>query len=94
MFRRIVFVTLGVLEFLAALILFVFAWQMPSPNEVHDGVSRVERVTEETSAQVTRLRRNLHTIREQRPKLAQVGRQSPDANESGDRQPQGPAYRL
>ena len=72
MLRRIVFMTLGALEFLAAIVLLAFAWQIPGPAEVHDGVGRVERVTEQTSAQVKRLRQNLHTIREQRPRLREL----------------------
>ena len=37
MFRRIVFLFLGALEFLAAAVLLAFAWQMPGPADIHDG---------------------------------------------------------
>jgi chromosome segregation ATPase len=70
--RRIVFLTLGLLEFLAAVVLFVFAWDMPGAAEVHDGVARVQRVTEQTSTQVSRLREELHTLRDQRPRLREL----------------------
>src|SRR5258707_391306 len=53
--RRILFLTLGALEVLVGLVLLSFAWQLPGPEEVHDGVGRVTRVTEETSGQVGRL---------------------------------------
>ena len=69
MFRRVVFLILGVLECLAATVLVVFAWGMPGAAEVHNGVVRVEDVTGQTSAQVARLREELRTLREQRPKL-------------------------
>ncbi len=69
MFRRVVFLILGVLECLAATVLVVFAWGMPGAAEVHNGVARVEDVTGQTSAQVARLREELRTLREQRPKL-------------------------
>ncbi len=69
MFRRIVFLILGVLECLAAIVLLAFAGAMPGAAEVHDGAARVEDLTGKTSAQVARLREELHTLREQRPKL-------------------------
>ncbi len=69
MYRRIVFLSLGVLECLTATIVVVFAWGMPGADEVHDGVGRIESVTEQMSGQLARLRAELQTIREQRPKL-------------------------
>src|ERR1700736_1656700 len=72
MLRRFFFLTLGFLEILAAGVLFVFAWQTPGPAEVHDGVARVQRVTEQTSGQVARLRRQMHPLREQRPRLREL----------------------
>ena len=72
MMRRVVYLILGFLEVLAAVVLVVFAWETPGPAEVHDGVARVERITEQTSGQVTRLRRELHTLREQRPRLREM----------------------
>ena len=72
MLRRFLFLTLGFLEILVAGVLFVFAWQTPGPAEVHDGVTRVERVTQQTSGQVARLRRQLHTIRQQQPHLREL----------------------
>jgi uncharacterized phage infection (PIP) family protein YhgE len=70
--RRILFLTLGVLEVLVGVVLLSFAWQLPGPEEVHDGVGRVSRVTEETSGQVGRLREQLHTLRANRPQLQEA----------------------
>ena len=69
MYRRIVFLSLGVLECLVAIIVVVFAWGMPGADEVHDGVARIRSVTEQMSGQLARLRAELETIREQRPKV-------------------------
>ena len=69
MIRRVVFLTLGFLEVLAAVVFIVFAWETPDSAQVHDGVARIERVTKQTGAQVTRLRLELHSLREQRPRL-------------------------
>ena len=72
MLRRIVFLTLGLLECSAAVVLFVFAGETPGAAEVHDGVGRVEHVARQTSDQVSRLREELHTVREQQPKLREL----------------------
>src|SRR5262245_33682919 len=67
--RRIVFVSLGVLEFLVALVLLAFAWQVPGPADVQEGVGRVEKVGKQTGRQVRQLRAQLQVIRERRPQL-------------------------
>ena len=67
MIRRAVFLSLGTLEFLVALVLVGFAWQLPGPREVHDRVGRVERVSRASSAQVQALREQVQTLRERRP---------------------------
>jgi uncharacterized phage infection (PIP) family protein YhgE len=67
--RRAVFLSLGTLEFLVALVLVGFAWQLPGPREVHDRVGRVERVSRASSAQVQALREQVQTLRERRPQL-------------------------
>jgi chromosome segregation ATPase len=67
--RRVIFLCLGVLEFLVALVLLAFAWQLPGPAEVHDGVGRVEKVGKQTGTQVRQLRAQLHRLRERRPQL-------------------------
>ncbi|HVS40507.1 MAG TPA: hypothetical protein VMS17_33425, partial [Gemmataceae bacterium] len=69
MVRRMLLLSLGVLECLVAIVLFGFAVGMPGAGEVHDGVSRIDRVTKKTSRQVAQLREALHLLREQRPKL-------------------------
>ena len=69
MYRRIVFLCLGVLECLTAILTAAFAWGMPGGDDVHDGVARIERVAGQMSGQLVRLRAELRAIREQRPKL-------------------------
>ncbi|HZY86984.1 MAG TPA: hypothetical protein VFE78_19270 [Gemmataceae bacterium] len=69
MIRRAVFLSLGVLEFLVALVLVGFAWQLPGPREVHDRVGRVERVSRDSSAQIQALREQVQSLRERRPQL-------------------------
>jgi uncharacterized phage infection (PIP) family protein YhgE len=67
--RRTVFLVLGVLEVLVAVVLFVFAWQLPGPDDVHDKVGRVERLSRETSQQVQRLRQQVAGLRRRRPQM-------------------------
>jgi hypothetical protein len=67
--RRTVFHALGVLEFLVALVLLAFAWQLPGPAEVHDRVGRVERVSRQTGRQVEQLRKRFEALRERRPQM-------------------------
>jgi DNA repair exonuclease SbcCD ATPase subunit len=67
--RRTVFLSLGVLEFLVALVLLAFAWQLPGPAEVGDTVGRVERVSKQASGQVRHLREQVALLRERRPQL-------------------------
>ncbi len=69
MIRRAVFLSLGVLESLVALVLAGFAWQLPGPREVHDRVGRVERVSRDSGTQVQRLREQVAALRERRPQL-------------------------
>jgi chromosome segregation ATPase len=67
--RRIVFLSLGVLEFLVALALVGFAWQLPTSAEVGESIGRVGRVGRQTSMQVRRLRSQLHSLGERRPQV-------------------------
>ncbi len=70
--RRIVFLLLGVLEVLSAGVLVYFAFQLPGSGEVEDTMSRAERVTQQTSGQVQRLRDQLRTLRERRPQVQEL----------------------
>jgi uncharacterized phage infection (PIP) family protein YhgE len=70
--RRIVFLSLGILESFASLVLFFFAHELPGSEEVQDGVGRVERVSRQTTAQVQRLRNQVATLRERRPQLQEM----------------------
>jgi uncharacterized phage infection (PIP) family protein YhgE len=67
--RRIVFRVLGTLELLVALILLVFAGQLPRPNEVHDSVGRVEDVSRQASQQIRQVREQLARARQTRPQM-------------------------
>jgi uncharacterized phage infection (PIP) family protein YhgE len=70
--RRIVFLTLGLLELLSAVVFLYFAWQLPGRNEVEDTVGRAERVTRHTGVQVQRLRDQLRVLRERRPQMQEL----------------------
>ena len=72
--RRVIFLSLGVLEFVVALVLLAFAWQLPGPSQVSDAVRRVERVTRQTGDQVGRLRHQLSGLRQQRPEMLRQSR--------------------
>jgi hypothetical protein len=72
--RKLIFLALGVLESLAAVVLFVFAWQLPSAETVREGVGRVERVSRRTGDQVRRLRSQCAVLRERRPQLHDLAR--------------------
>jgi methyl-accepting chemotaxis protein len=67
--RRIVFLALGVLELLSAIVLVYFAWVVPGRREVEETASRAERVTRQTGAQVQRLRDQFQLLRERRPQM-------------------------
>lgn len=67
--RRSVFLSLGVLEVLVALVLVVFAWELPGRQDVADRVGRVEEVSRNASQQVEALREELQTLRDRRPQL-------------------------
>src|SRR6266566_7019655 len=67
--HRLVFTTLGILEGVAAVILFTFASQLPGPAEVHDTVGRAERVSSTASSQVKRLRVQVQGVRGNQPKI-------------------------
>jgi uncharacterized phage infection (PIP) family protein YhgE len=72
--RHIVVLSLGVLEFVIALVLLMFAWQLPGPNQVRDAVGRVERVSRQTGEQVAHLRDQLKGLRQQRPEMIRQSR--------------------
>ncbi|HEY7313371.1 MAG TPA: hypothetical protein VH643_28740 [Gemmataceae bacterium] len=67
--RRIIFLSLGVLELLSAAVLVYFSWQLPGHREVEDTAARAERVTKHTGEQVQRLRDQLRGLRERRPQM-------------------------
>jgi DNA repair exonuclease SbcCD ATPase subunit len=70
--RRLLFTTLGILELVAALVLFAFAYQLPGPAEVHETVGRAERVSTSAGKQVKRLRGQLQAVRANQPKVQQL----------------------
>jgi DNA repair exonuclease SbcCD ATPase subunit len=76
--RRIVFLSLGVLELCVGLTLAAFAWQLPGPEQVHDGVGRVDCVARQTGDQVGRLREQLHTLRQTRPQMQDLAKKLRD----------------
>lgn len=67
--RRSVFLSLGVLELLVALVLVVVIWELPGRADVEDRVTRIEGVGQNASRQVEILRDELQTLRDRRPQL-------------------------
>jgi uncharacterized phage infection (PIP) family protein YhgE len=67
--RRLIFLLLGVLELLSAVVLVYFAWLVPSRREVEETAARAERVTRHSGAQVQRLRDQFHLLHERRPQM-------------------------
>jgi hypothetical protein len=65
--RRTIFVALGILEILAAGVLFTFVWLLPGPDYVHERVGRIERVSRQTSIQVRKLRNEVRRLRQGQP---------------------------
>src|SRR5262245_30237608 len=71
--RRAVFVTLGLLEVAAALVLVGFGWQLPRSGDIDGAFGRAERVTRRTGGQVRALRRQVGELR--RPEVKQLADQ-------------------
>src|SRR5260370_3114696 len=72
--RRTTFVALGVLEILAAAVLFAFVWYLPGPGYVHDRVGRIERVSRQTAAQVRNFRNDVRGLRQGQPHAEKMAR--------------------
>jgi hypothetical protein len=67
--RCVLFLSLGVLEFLVAGVLLAIGWQLPGPSEVEATVGRLSAVADSAGDQVERLRGQLHLVRERRPQM-------------------------
>lgn len=67
--RRLIFLVLGALELLSAVVLVYFAWLVPGRREVEDAAAKAERVTHHSGTQVQRLRDQLHLLHERRPQM-------------------------
>jgi uncharacterized phage infection (PIP) family protein YhgE len=72
--HRLFFFCLGGLELAAAVILLVFAVQLPGPAEVDDLSTRVETVSRNASRQVRNLRRQVAHVRARQPELLTLAR--------------------
>ena len=70
--RRIVFLSLGFLEFTIAAILVAFGWNLPSKQEVEESFRNAERATRRTGDQVDYIREQVHDLR--RPELKELAR--------------------
>ena len=72
--RRAVFLVLGVLELLSAVVLVYFAWLVPGNRQVEETEVRADRVTQNTGEQVRRLRNQFRLLRERRPQMQALAR--------------------
>lgn len=70
--RRLIFLVLGVLELLSAVVLVYFAWLVPGPREVEQTAATAERLTRHTGTQVERLRDQFHLLSERRPQMQEL----------------------
>ena len=70
--RSAVFLTLGILEVLVAVVLVGFAWKLPGAPEVDATVGRVERVSRQSAVQVVRLRQHVEHVRARRPQMQEM----------------------
>ncbi len=71
--RRVVFLSIGLLELAVAGVLVAFACQLPGRAEVDNTFGRAEHVTQRTGKQVRLFRQQVHDLR--RPELQDLGRQ-------------------
>jgi len=67
--RRLAFFALGVLELCVAGILLALVYSLPRPGEIHDGMERAERVGQQASRQIHKLRDQLQAFRDREPEL-------------------------
>jgi ABC-type transporter Mla subunit MlaD len=67
--RRLVFLSLGILEFVACVLLAAIAWQLPGTAEVDEAVGRVEKVSRNAGQQVRNLRSHVSRVRARQPDL-------------------------
>src|SRR6516162_180801 len=68
--RKIIFLSIGLLETAVATVLVCFSFQLPSTPEVEQNFERVEKVTAHTGSQVRMLRAQVHDLR--RPEVQQL----------------------
>lgn len=68
--RRMVFFSLGLLEFAIAVVLLWFGWSLPGRPEVEQSFTSVERATRRTGDQVDFIRAQVHDLR--RPELKEL----------------------
>jgi uncharacterized phage infection (PIP) family protein YhgE len=70
--RRLVFLSLGILEVSVACVLVTFVVILPGPAEVFDGAGRLDRAGRRTVEQVRQLRQQLQDLREQQPQMQEL----------------------
>jgi TolA-binding protein len=73
--QKVLFLSLGVLELVVALVLLAFACQLAGPADVREGVGRVERVSDRASQQVKRLQGQMGVLHKRRPDLQRMARE-------------------
>lgn len=70
--RRLVFLVLGALELLSAVVLVYFAWIVPGRRDVDETAARADRVTRHTATQVHGLRDQFRLLHERRPQMQEL----------------------
>ncbi len=72
--RRLIFLSLGLLEFAACGLLVVIAGQLPGPADVDEALGRVEKVSRNAGRQVHNLRGHVGRVRSGQPDLLTLAR--------------------
>src|SRR5437016_6122501 len=70
--RRVVFLVLGFLECVVAVVLASFGWQLPTDDEIRRGFQSADRVTNNAGDQVRIVRRQVQDLR--RSELSELAR--------------------
>ncbi len=73
--RRLPYLSAGVLELCAAVVLVALVWELPGPVELRTIFGRAERVGEESSSSVRRLRQQLNSFGERQPEMQKIAGQ-------------------
>jgi hypothetical protein len=73
--RRLLYLSVGILELCAAGVLLALVWELPGPADLRYTFGRAERVGQESGAQIRHLREQLKTFGERQPRMQKLAGQ-------------------